>query len=106
MISNPRATNGDPHLRSLLELKGYHIHALDGKIGHLTDFIIDDESWNIECALIDTKNWWLGKHVLLPASSIAEINWGGRYIRVDQTSYKIKTALPWTESDWSKDMDA
>jgi len=96
----------DPHLRSLNEVKGYHVHALDGEIGHLSDFLIDDETWTIDHALIDTKNWWTGKHVLLPAAAITEIDWAGRYLRVDETCYKIKSCLPWTESDWTARMEA
>jgi hypothetical protein len=102
MISNAAAVDGDAHLRSLSEVKGYNIHALDGKIGHLTDLLIDDESWKIDCALVDTKNWWPGKHVLLTAESMVEINWAGRYVRVDQTCFKIKSSLPWTEADRSE----
>jgi hypothetical protein len=41
---------GDPHLRSLGEVVGYHIQALDGDIGHLEDFLVDDETWTIEYA--------------------------------------------------------
>jgi uncharacterized protein YrrD len=93
--------DADPHLRSLNEVKGYHVHALDGEIGHLSDFLIDDESWKIEYALIDTRNWWAGKHVLLPAAAITEMDWAGRYLRVDQTCYNIKSSLPWTEPDWT-----
>jgi hypothetical protein len=95
------AYEGDPNLRSIAEVKGYHIHALDGHIGHLTDFLIDDENWVIDCALVDTKNWWAGKHVLLPASAITEINWSGRYMSMDLTRYKIRSGQPWTEPDWS-----
>jgi hypothetical protein len=34
----------DPHLRSTKEVTGYRIQALDGEIGHVSDFIIDEES--------------------------------------------------------------
>jgi hypothetical protein len=88
--------DGDPHLRSMSEVAHYHIHALDGTIGHLADFLIDDESWKIDCALVDTKNWWVGKRVLLPMSTITEINWGERYLRVDLTRDKIKSYSSWT----------
>ncbi len=37
----------DPHLRSTDAVSGYNIQALDGEIGHLEDFIIDDETWAI-----------------------------------------------------------
>ena len=92
---------GDKHLRSLSEVTGYHIHALDGDIGHLEDFLVDDESWNLEYAVVDTRNWGFGKHVLLSPSEIKEISWGERYVRIDMTCYKIKASPSWQEPDWS-----
>jgi hypothetical protein len=101
-LSSVRAApTGDPHLRSLTEVTGYHIHALDGDIGHLEDFLIDDESWRIDYAVIDTKNWGFGKHVLVSPAEIKEINWAGRNIHLELTCYKIKCGTSWTEPDWS-----
>ncbi len=37
----------DPHLRSTHAVGGYHIQATDGEIGHVEDFVIDDETWAI-----------------------------------------------------------
>ena len=34
----------DPHLRSTRDATGHHIQAQDGELGHVADFIIDDES--------------------------------------------------------------
>ncbi len=101
MIAHAATGTADPHLRSINAVRRYHIHALDGEVGHLKDFLIDDETWQIDCALIGTKNWWRGKDVLLPASAITQISWAGEYIRVDQTRYTIKTSKPWTKPDWS-----
>lgn len=36
-----------PHLRSSNEVRNYNIHALVGNIGHVEDFIIEDQSWAI-----------------------------------------------------------
>jgi len=30
-------------------------------MGHLDDFIIDDETWTIRYVVVDTRNWWPGK---------------------------------------------
>lgn len=38
---------GDSHLRSAKEVAGYQVDASDGPLGHITDFIIDDEGWGI-----------------------------------------------------------
>ena len=37
----------DPNLRSTDDVTGHHIQAADGEIGHVEDFILDDESWVI-----------------------------------------------------------
>jgi len=91
----------DPHLRGMAQVFGYAVHALDGDIGHLEDFLVDDETWQIDHAVVDTKNWGFGKHVLVPASEIKSVNWGEQYIRVDQTRYAIKCGPSWQEPDWA-----
>lgn len=94
--------NGDLHLRSLAEVTGYHVHALDGDIGHVEDFLVEDETWTVAYALVDTRNWGFGKHVLVAPAEITEFNWAERYIRVELTRYKIKCSPSWTEPDWSE----
>jgi hypothetical protein len=56
---------GDPHLRSSRAVTGYHIEARDGEVGHVEDFLVDDETWAIRYIMIDTRDWLPGKHVLL-----------------------------------------
>jgi len=67
----------DPTLRSTEAVTGYHIQATDGEIGHVDDFIIDDETWAIRYLVIDTRNWWPGKKVLVSPEWIEQISWGG-----------------------------
>ena len=85
----------DPNLRSMSEVLTYDIHALDGTIGHLENLQINSETWLIEYLVIDTANWWFGKHVVLPPTTITEINWAGRFVKIDLTAYKIKGSPPW-----------
>jgi hypothetical protein len=74
-----RAAETDPdfdsHLRSSKIVGKYHIIAVDGEIGHLEGFIIDDETWTIRYAMADTRNWWPGKKVLLATEWIYWISW-------------------------------
>ena len=65
------------HLRSTHGVSGHHIQALDGEIGHVQDFIIDDETWAIRYLIVDTqtggreKEFWFhrnGSSVLVGAS--------------------------------------
>jgi hypothetical protein len=81
---------GDPHLRSIAAVIGYHIHATDGDIGHIENFLIEDREWTIRYLTVDTKNWWPGETVLISPHSVREIDWVHHSIRVDIDRQKIK----------------
>jgi hypothetical protein len=61
---------GDPHLRSITTVTEYRLHATDGEIGHVEDFLVDDASWNIRFIRVDTRNWWPGERVLISPRSV------------------------------------
>ena len=65
----------DPHLRSTHDVTGHHIQALDGEIGHVEDFIVDDETWALRYLVVNTSNWWPGKKVLVSAAWIDSVSW-------------------------------
>ncbi len=88
---------GDTHLRSAKEVKGYHIHADDGEIGHVEDFIIDDETWAIRYLIIDTKNWWPGKKVLVSPKWMDRISWSERKAFINLSREAIKQSPEYTE---------
>ena len=46
-IADTQRNDGDPHLRSIAAVTGYHIHASDGEVGHVEDFLLDDTDWSI-----------------------------------------------------------
>lgn len=81
---------GDPHLRSTREVNGYTIQAIDDDIGHVDDFIVDDESWTLRYFVIDTGNWWPGKRVLLAPAWMRSISWEDRAVYVDLHKEQIK----------------
>lgn len=84
----PEAAEGV--LRSMKEVKGYHIEAQDGEIGHVDDFILDDESWAVRYVVIDTKNWLPGRKVLISPAWIENISWIDRDVWVDLEREIIK----------------
>jgi sporulation protein YlmC with PRC-barrel domain len=65
----------DSHLRSTHDVSRYHIHATDGEIGHVEDFVIDDKTWAIRYLIVDTRNWWPGKRVLVSPQWIDRVSW-------------------------------
>jgi uncharacterized protein YrrD len=87
--------SGETHLRSTREVTGYHIEAADGEIGHLEDFLFDGETWEIRYAIIDTKNWWPGKKVLLRPPWIKRVSWADREIYINMSREVIRKSPPW-----------
>jgi uncharacterized protein YrrD len=87
----------DPHLRSTHEVSGYHIQATDGEIGHVDDFVIDDETWAIRYLIIDTQNWWPGKKVLVSPQWIERVSWEESKVFVNLLRDTIKGSPEYTE---------
>jgi len=83
---------GDPHLRSASEVAGYYLHATDGDLGHVHDFLIGDEDWAIRYFIVDTRNWWAGKKVLIPTQWIREVDWEQWRVFVDVWRAAIQAA--------------
>jgi hypothetical protein len=88
----------DPHLRSTLEVNAYHIQASDGEIGHVEDFIIDDETWAIRYLIIDTRNWWPGKKALVSPQWIEQVSWEESKVFINLTREAIKQSPEYTEN--------
>nr|MBC7613946.1 PRC-barrel domain-containing protein [Pseudopedobacter sp.] len=94
-------TKEDPHLRSTEIVTGYHIHAIDGEIGHVKDFMMDDQTWTLTNLLIDTHNWFGGKKVLIPVRHVKEILWADYKINLDTTTAFIKDEPSFKEESFT-----
>jgi hypothetical protein len=87
----------DPHLRSTDDVSGYHLRATDGDIGHVEDFIIDDETWAIRYLVIATQNWWPGKKVLVSPRWIERISWDDSTVFINLPRETIRQSPEYTE---------
>ena len=92
MAARERESLGDPSLRSTRDVTGYYIAALDGDIGHVEDFLIDDRAWAIRYLVVDTRNWWPGKKVVLSPEWIKTVSWPDSQVHVDLRRDEIKAA--------------
>jgi hypothetical protein len=82
-------------LRSEKEIRGYHIEGIDAAIGHVDDFIIDDETWEVRYLVVDTRNWWLDKKVLVAPQWTNRISWAEHKVFVDLSRQAIKASPEW-----------
>jgi hypothetical protein len=87
----------DPNLRSTHEVSGYHIQANDAEIGHVADFVIDDETWAIRYLIVDTQNWWPGNKVLVSPKWIERVSWDEAKVFVDLSRESIKQSPEYSE---------
>lgn len=81
---------GDPHLRSAGEVVGYYIQAADGNIGHVEDILIETDSWAVRYLMVDTRNWWPGRMVLISPSWASGVSWVEKKLFVDATREHVQ----------------
>ena len=90
--ADSRNADDSTHLRSSRELLGYHLHATDGGIGHIEDFILDDKDWVLRHAVVHTRDWLPGKRVLMPLPWITGIDWKESTVMIDHSRENIKNS--------------
>jgi sporulation protein YlmC with PRC-barrel domain len=80
----------DAHLRSSKAVLGYRIQASDDLIGHVVDFLFDEETWAIRHLVVATQNWLPGKQVLIAPERIRAVSWAERTVSVALTREEIE----------------
>jgi sporulation protein YlmC with PRC-barrel domain len=86
----------DAHLRSADELRNYHIHGSDGAIGHVDDFLLDDESWAVRFLVIDTGAWGFGKKVLVAPRCADSVSYVDRTIHLGIPRTAVQNSPEWS----------
>jgi hypothetical protein len=96
-VSEERPPNmqADAHLRSAKEITGYAIEAKDGSVGHVTDFVVDDETWEVRYLVLGTSVWWPGKRVLVAPEWATRISWTDKTVYVAMTREAVRNSPPW-----------
>jgi len=80
----------EAHLRSTQAVNGYHLQASDGMIGHVCDFMIDDQSWAIGQLVIKTGHRLSGNEVQIPASKVDRISYEDSTVSVNVTKEAVE----------------
>ena len=82
------------HLRSTKRSTGFHLHASDGEIGHVDDFLIGEESWRIRYLLVDTSNWIGGRSVIVLTDAVTGIDRDRGALQVAATREEVRSSQP------------
>jgi sporulation protein YlmC with PRC-barrel domain len=64
------------HLRSVREIIGYNVCTNGESIGHISDFVVDQDTWSITHLEVELGNWLPGgKRVRLDVNHCEKIDW-------------------------------
>ena len=91
----------DKHLQSTHAVTGYHIHAADGVIGHVSGFLIDEKSWAIRKLVVETGHWYAGKEILISPGKVERISYEESKVFVNLTKADIERTA---KNDVAKDV--
>jgi len=79
-------------LHRMSRMKGFHVGAVDGPMGHLDDFIVDEATCQTRYLVIDTSNWMGGKWVAVSPDAVPAVEWANRTIKLGLTRDEIKNS--------------
>src|ERR1017187_8789238 len=86
----PSVPTVDSHLENTKDLLGNSLAALDGDIGHLSDFYFDDNIWVIRYAVADTGDWLTGRLVLLSPHAFGKLDQNARTLHINLRKMQIQ----------------
>ena len=82
----------ESQLRSLQEVIDYDIQARDGSVGHVDDYLMDRETWQLKFLVVDINNWLPEDQVVLAIGWLKNIDWKKQSALVDLPKKTIEQA--------------
>lgn len=96
-------------LRSAKDLRGYTVHATDGRVGRVDDLLFNDQTWTIRSLVVKTGQWLRRQRVLITPIVLGALKQETRSLSVGLSrrqvedrpiSYQMQKEsrwwLPWT----------
>ena len=90
--------NADAHLRSAHVVGRFKIQAREESIGHVGDFIVNDETWSIHDLVVRTGAWLSGRRVMIAPEEIERISWNESTVFVKSSKEELLNAPLYDES--------
>jgi len=87
-------------LHKTSKMQGFHIHATDGEIGHVEEFLVDENSWSVKYLVVDTGNWIGGRSVLISSAVVERIDSDEEKVHVAMTKDQIKDSPEFDENTY------
>ena len=77
-------------LTGINQLRSYGISCLDGHLGMVEDFYLEDASWIIRYVVVDTGGWLVGRQVLISPASVRRLDHVAMSLEVSLTKQQIE----------------
>jgi hypothetical protein len=77
-------------LRSIRDLHGSTVSALDGDIGSVSQAYFDDESWGVRYLVVETGNWLNDRQVLVSPYSVKHTDPGSSVVHVGLSRQQVR----------------
>jgi len=74
--------------------RGAQVHATDGNIGSVEEFVIDPENGHVTHLVLREGHLWAQKEVTIPVSQIERISKDSVYLKLDRTGVEKLPAVP------------
>jgi uncharacterized protein YrrD len=91
-------TSDHPNLHSMHIVTGYAIRATDGAVGHVEDFILEDESWVVRYLVVNTRHWLSGNRVIVSPEWVEVIDGQEKTVSLELSQEEVKNSPPYDPS--------
>jgi len=81
-VASQGGHHGDPHLRSIREMKGYKVVGGDGPVGLIDDFIAGDDDWKIHFVVV-TADAAGHRKVLIGPGLINQVDFDAKTVHLE-----------------------
>ncbi len=88
--ADARESSADVHLRSAKALTGFSIEGVEGTVGRVSGFLVNDKSWAIPDLVVDSGPWYAGKEILISHDNVDRISCEDSKILVKLTKADIQ----------------
>ncbi|NLG72890.1 MAG: hypothetical protein GX495_12735 [Chloroflexi bacterium] len=81
-------------LKRLKELQGYVLQAVDGPVGAVSAFYIDERDWAVRFLAVDTGDWLEGRRVFIALDDLGQPDHDSRVIPVNRRRDELSKQAP------------
>jgi hypothetical protein len=92
--------NDDPHLRNTMDLRGYEVWSTDRRVGTLSDFIMEPNSWHIKYLSVKVGDWVYHEERFVPTLTVQSISWGRHRVTLNSRSLISSHTLPFGQESF------